>query len=271
MRILQRTRRLLARNLSHIRKWLLIGSFIAIGPAIIIYFRMPGKNPSHPPIITVSSQTVKALPLTVNVDENFNISCGISLHSLENQNWQQLNVNFPPGTRDISIGDIDGLTLDSVSNYLFKIYPEGNIQFNISKTTPDSLLRGKFKNNPFSREISFKLDNAIFSHSFSNKSLIIFYLCTTSGSVSSEKKVDVNLNTPQTLVLNSSIPSAERILPLGNLLNYDFQVNDSDSGLLFNFTDTSHAIFEEITLFIISSVFGFFSGLLIEHLLKNRT
>lgn len=33
---------------------------------------------------------------------------------------------------------------------------------------------------------------------------------------------------------------------------------------------STNAIFEEITLFIVSSVFGFFSGLLIEHLIKMK-
>ena len=184
---------------------------------------------------------------------------------------EHLDILFPNDATDIAIdGGGKTLSFTPADNLMFKKYGEGKpSHLHIRRNVLDSILRKNYTNNPYSRSISFKIKDAVVNHSFSNKSLVMFYLWRSVGKTV-DYQTKVGLKTPMEMVLNSSVPSPERILLLDSELNYDFSVNTMDSGLLFNFTDNNKAIFEEIALFIISSIFGFFSGLLIEQLLKPR-
>lgn len=252
------------------RTWGVTIFFILIGPFAILWFRLPGSTPSAPPIITVVHQLSQPLPLAITLNKRFEVVVHIDISPLSDRRWQNLNINFPKQASKIRIikGE-DVINFTPSAFYLFKKYEVGTTQLNIKRSSLENLLKNRFKEDVFNCSIEFTLEDAIINHSFSNKSLALFYLSMPTNKLASMKTVTISLNTPINFVLVNSIPSPQRILPFKNKINYDFELTASDSGMLFNFTDTSNAIFEEIALFVISSVFGFFSGLIIERIVDK--
>ncbi|WP_119080754.1 hypothetical protein [Chitinophaga alhagiae] len=260
----------LAARLPQVRKWAVIIAFTLLGPLIIWWFRSPGGKPEYLPVLTIVHQIDQPLPLYVTVEKNFKVKVAIDLAPLRDSAWQVLNVTFPMGTKNVHLENAGKpQVLQPSEDYLFKEYDVGTVQLNINRATLTKVLQQAFGAEAYNTRLTFDLTKSIIHHSFTSKSLALFYL-PMPGKGAKNKTVAIALNTPVDVVLNSSIPSPERVLPFRNLLNYDFEMHADDSGILFNFTDTSNAIFEEVIMFIVSSIFGFFSGLLIEQAMSRK-
>lgn len=95
----------------------------------------------------------------------------------------------------------------------------------------------------------------------------MFYLADTNLTQEGAVPYEIKLITPMDIVdmtLESSVPEVTRILPFSTGLHYDLPTVSNDSGIMLNFRDSSRGILEEIVLFLVSGVFGFAVGLVLE-------
>lgn len=259
-----------------LKRWVVIIFFTSIGPILILFFRLPGSKPTDLPILNVHNMSSEAFPLVIEIDEKFNVKLQIDFSTYPDSIWETLPILLPNGTKNIRLvirneevilnekSQVAPYTSYSTGQITIFLIKENIINFKdklqLANNKEESILQSVFLN--------FELGNSIINHSFSNKSLVLFYLPMAGNpNATAKREVKIGLQTPIDLILNNSIPEAERILPFKNMIYYDFEMDANDSGLLFNFNDTSRSILEEIILFITSGVFGFLSGFLVEKLL----
>lgn len=254
-------------------KWILAILFTLLGPLSIYYFKSPGEYPVTLPVLNAHHTFDKPIPLSISIRDNFDASLSLDLAQCKDSLRSPIAFLLPSGAEDVIL--MYGSTmvdLASDDSIYYKKYEE-TLQVQVIIEPEDFKRLNQINQNDTDLHgifLRFNLKDHFIHHSYSSKSFILFYLSMAGNSKAFGKSVSISLETPINLMLNNSIPSPERILTFDNHLVYDFQNDAEDSGLLFNFTDNSKSIFEEISLFIISSFFGFFTGVIIEHFIVSQ-
>lgn len=274
-----------ARHHRTTRLWrlLLLVLSCLIGPLLIWLFHMPSTPPDFLPILNAHHQCGKPLPLEIVVEKGFRVRIIVDLTPCQKQpDWEVINMLLPPGANHMKfwqrsfeqeLAETPSLGGDSVAIELLS-YGEANPkQFFLRAKPYAAALRRHLATHPSEgapgellegAQLSFDLSSAVISRTFATKSLVLFYLADASHTQEGAVPYEIKLTTPVDMTLESSVPEVARILPFSTGLHYDLPTVSNDSGIMLNFRDSSRGILEEIVLFLVSGVFGFAVGLVLE-------
>lgn len=253
-----------------------------VSPLVIVFVRLPGAAPQDLPVLNAYHRCGVPLPLKISMDNRVQPRISVDLSPCKEKPWDEVQFLLPAGARDIlfSQAGFEAAIPSLVERHAARLVTYGEDKpmqlFLYRDSLATAFQAGKHSlqiDPPLEfldgASITFRLQGAVIRRSFTTTSLILFYLPAAGDSAASRQPNIVNLDTPYALELISSVPEPARSLVFRSGIHYDVPTSADDSGLVFNFRDSSRSVVEELLFFLLSGAFGFACGVLLEEVIKR--
>ncbi len=236
---------------------LLFLSVLIVASIIYLYIITPKSLKVNSPVIVTYSDCDSLSDLYIEILDRKKLKILTNFDISNNPNWTSVMIQASENCVNPEV-EIGGKKL---SNYVKKneeILRDGNYY----KFTNQQFKKYFNNANPEYITMSYETKEGIYRKNYDKYFLSIIYIPTNKSS--KNYPVEIQVLSPESFLLSSSIPNAERTFMLNYGVTYSFKTINERSGLLVIFDDLSSGAIKEIIVLITTTILGFITGMIIE-------